>query len=51
MAYTYSEKNGIYPTISTPHSIPTPTPTPTSPVDPDIRDPNDMNRHLRVRKI
>jgi len=38
MADTYSKTTGIYPSI----------PTPTG--DPDTRDPNDINKHLRVRK-
>jgi hypothetical protein len=44
MADNYSQKNGIYPSISTTTVDP-------NIHDPDIRDPHDINKHLRVRKI
>jgi hypothetical protein len=37
MANGYEDKSTLYPPLQTP-------------VDPDARDPNDMNKHLRVRK-
>jgi len=43
MANTYSQKNGIYPTISTAAVDP-------DIHNPDIRDPHDINKHLRVQK-
>jgi len=41
MADNYSQKNGIYPSISTTTVDP-------NIHDPDIRDPHDINKHLRV---
>jgi hypothetical protein len=34
MADTYQHKSGVYPTLPT--------------IDPEVRDPHDINKHLRV---
>ena len=53
MANGYEEKPILYPGLQTPQAPPPPPPqAPYTPsADPDGRDPNDMNKHLRVRKI